>query len=51
MRPCTISKILNYSNEKINLSKKSKFSFVSYEEIGNFIDLLILKKGAVFIIF
>ena len=44
MRPCTISKILNYSNEKINLSKKSKFSFVSYEEIGNFIDLLILKK-------
>lgn len=44
MRDCTISKILSNKKCKINLSKDSKFSYVSYSEIGNFIDYVIINK-------
>ena len=44
MRKNTIYKILFQENPKINLSKTSLYSFVSYEEVFQFINLSIDKN-------
>jgi dTDP-4-dehydrorhamnose reductase len=44
MRKNTINKILFFNNQKIFLSKKSLYSFLSYHEIFEFINLVNKKK-------